>query len=214
MHDSALLSIQVGMPGVHDANAKPWESGIFKHPVSGRVWLDTLNLAGDAQQDLKVHGGPFRAVLLYSASHYPVWRAELDLPDFPYGAFGENLTISYWTETTAALGDIYELGEARIQVTQPRQPCWKLARRWGLKDLTARVAATGWGGWYARVLQPGYIEAGDALKLTERLYPEMTIARLNALINQDIDDPEALALLADAEPLTPGWRQHFAKLAG
>ncbi|HEX2622088.1 MAG TPA: MOSC domain-containing protein [Phototrophicaceae bacterium] len=210
-----LLSIQVGLPKTHmEADAisnKPWESGIFKAPVTGKIGLGALNLAGDGQQDLRVHGGPFRAVLAYSAEHYPIWREELQMPNLPYGAFGENFTVSGLDENTVSIGDIFELGGVLIQVTQPRQPCWKLARRWGIKDLTARVYDKGWGGWYHRVLQEGYVEAGMTLRMVDRPYPEFTIERVNALMNEWMDEPEVLAVLAEMEPLSPGWRTHFAE---
>lgn len=216
MTTATILSIQVGLPAEHGADTisnKTWESGIFKFPVTGRVWLDELNLAGDGQQDLNNHGGPYRAVLGYGAVHYPVWRDELARADLPYGAFGENLTLSDLTEETVCLGDVYAVGETRLQVAQPRQPCWKLARRWGIKDLTARVEARGWGGWYHRVLQTGYIEAGDTYELLERPYPAYPISRLNALLRGREVNVEAFAELAGIAELSPGWREAFARFA-
>jgi MOSC domain-containing protein YiiM len=220
MNTPTLLSIQVGLPkrrgivGSDHSMERPWQSGIFKELISGPIWLDKLNLAGDGQADLKNHGGPFRAVLGYSAEHYSVWRDELQIPDLPYGAFGENFTISDLDEEAVSIGDIYAIGDVRIQVTQPRQPCWKLARRWNKKDLTARVYDHGWGGWYLRVLQEGYVEAGQPVKLLERPFPQYNVAYVYALMNEWIEDREALAALAEVEPLSPGWRSHFASLAG
>ncbi len=160
------------------------------------MWLGALNLDGDGQADLDNHGGPFRAALGYGGDHYPIWREELARPDLPFGAFGENFTFSELTEETVCLGDVYVIGEARLQVTQPRQPCWKLARRWGMKDLTARVYEKGWGGWYHRVLQEGYVEAGMPVTLVERRYPQFSVFHVNALMNEWIDDPHAAAALA------------------
>ncbi len=211
---AVLLSVQVGLPAQHGADSisdKTWESGIFKYPVTGRIWLDTLNLHGDAQQDLKNHGGVNRAVLAYGAAHYHDWRIELGKADFPHGAFGENLTVSELTEESVYLGDVYAVGEARIQVTQPRWPCWKLARRWDIKDLTARVEHKGWGGWYQRVLQPGYLQAGDAYTLLERPYPQYSIALINDLMAGRNDNPTLLAELAQVEALSPEWRGTFAR---
>ncbi len=204
------------MPAQHGADGvskKTWESGIFKYPVSGPVWLDSLNLAGDGQQDLHNHGGPYRAALAYGAVHYPVWRETLG-HDLPYGAFGENFTVTELTEATVCLGDVYALGEARLQVAQPRRPCWKLARRWGIKDLTARVAEKGWGGWYHQVLQTGYVQAGDTYRLLERPYPQYPISLLNDLIAERHQDRRACAGLAEVEALTPSWRDYYAQLAG
>lgn len=209
MHEPTVLSIQVGMPAEHGADAlskKPWQSGIFKFPVQGRVWLDTLNLVGDGQQDLDNHGGPFRAVLTYSAGHYETWRTELARLNFPYGAFGENLTITELDETSVFLGDIYAVGESVVQVTQPRMPCWKLARRWGIKDLTARVDAHQWGGWYQRVLQTGHIQAGDTYRLIERPYPQFSIRSIYQMIKVGGAPPDILETLSKIEAFTPSWR--------
>lgn len=210
-----ILSIQVGKPADHGADAvsdQPWRSGIFKYPVTGRVWLGSLNLVGDGQENLKVHGGPFRALLVYAAAHYPEWRAELEQPDLPYGAFGENFTVTELTEETVCLGDVYKVGEALIRVAQPRQPCFKIARRWGIKDLTARVERKGWGGWYNTVLQEGYVQAGDTLTLVERPYPAYTVRFVDALITEKTKNPQAAAELAQIEALTDEWRVGFARI--
>ncbi len=211
-----MLSIQVGLPTEHGADpvaTTPWQSGIVKLPVEGPVWLDTLNLAGDGQDDLVNHGGPWRAVLAYSAAHYTVWRIELGCETLPYGGFGENFTVSVVSEDEVCLGDIYAVGAARLQVTQPRAPCWKLARRWGTKDLTARVEARGWGGWYHRVLQTGFVQAGTGYTLVERRYPQWTIARLNRLKTGREIDLSAFRELAVLDELSPGWREMFAKMS-
>jgi MOSC domain-containing protein YiiM len=219
MNTPILLSIQVGKParrggvGSDDPMQRPWLSGIFKEPVSGAVRLNSLNLEGDGQADLKNHGGLFRAVLGYSADHYPIWREELNKPDLPYGAFGENFTISGLDENKVSIGDIFAIGDIRLQVTQPRQPCWKLARRWQLKDLTARVDTHGWGGWYHRVLQEGMVEAGVPVMLLERPYPAFTIAFVSALMTERIENPQAAYELSQIEPLTPTWREAFAQRA-
>lgn len=216
MNTATLLSIQVGMPKERGADARsrqPWTSGIFKTPVAGSVRLNLLNLEGDGQADLQNHGGPYRAVLCYSAEHYPIWRDELKMPDLPYGAFGENFTIAGLDEESVCIGDIYALGEVKIQVTQPRQPCWKLARRWGMRDLTARVFNHGWGGWYCRVLQEGMVEAGLPVTLLERPYPNHSVLDVYALMNEWVEDANALESLAQCEPLSPGWRREFAQRA-
>ena len=156
-----LVSIQVGLPrfygrpGADDPMDRPWETGFFKQPVDGPRWLGRTNLAGDGQADLVNHGGPDKAVLCYAASHYPGWRGELDRPELPHGAFGENFTIEGLTEETVCVGDTYRLGGAIVQVSQPRQPCWKLAWRWRLKELTALVERSGRTGWARRVAQRG-----------------------------------------------------------
>src|SRR5262249_49896133 len=117
------------------------------------------------------------------------------------------------TEETVCLGDIYAIGETQVQVTQPRLPCWKLARRWQMKALTARVQEHGWGGWYHRVLKEGYVEAGMAVQLYERPYPKYSIFKLYALMYQWIDDSDMAAALSEIEALSPGWRERFADYA-
>jgi MOSC domain-containing protein YiiM len=206
----SLVSIQAGLPAErpYKDEGGVWESGIFKAPVAGPVRLNTTNLEGDGQADLKNHGGMFRAVLGYAASHYPAWRDELEMPDLPYGAFGENFTISELTEETVCLGDIYSIGdEAVLQVSQPRSPCWKLAQRWGIKDLADRVHKSNRGGWYHRVIQEGMVEAGMPITLIERPHPKFNIAFIVALQRHWIIDPEAALALSEIEALTPNWRR-------
>ena len=211
-----LLSIQVGLPrefgveGAPDPMDRPWTTGFFKEPVDGPVWLGRTNLAGDGQADRKNHGGPDKAVLAYSADHYPLWRTELNRPDFPYGAFGENFTIADLSETNVCIGDVYAIGEVRVQVSQPRQPCWKIARRWHIKDLTARVHETGRTGWYLRVLTGGYVEAGTPVVLLERPFPQWTVARATEVMNRRREDPDAAAELAACPLLSAVWRETLA----
>jgi MOSC domain-containing protein YiiM len=212
MTTPTLLSLQVGAPAERGADRiakSAWTSGIFKAPVSGPVWLGKTNLVGDGQADLKNHGGPDRAVLAYGASRYPAWREELAIPDLPYGAFGENFTISELTEETVCLGDIYTIGDVQVQVSQPRYPCWKLARRWQIKQLTDLVLKKAQGGWYNRVLNEGYAEAGAPVTLVERPYPQHPVGRVFALMCEWIEDADATAELAQMEALSVGWRRVF-----
>ena len=143
--EARISSLQVGKPQTlgDGVSANPtfgrWSTGIFKQPVGGRVWLGETNLEGDGQADLTVHGGPDKAVLVYAASHYPDWRHELGIEEFSSGAFGENFTVEGTTEDDTCLGDVFQIGEAKVQVAQPRMPCWKLARKWQRPDLPALV---------------------------------------------------------------------------
>jgi MOSC domain-containing protein YiiM len=207
-----LVSIQVGLPAVHgepgavDPLDQPWRTGFFKTPVSGPVWLGRLNLAGDGQANLRVHGGADKAVLAYAASHYPLWRAELDLPDMPYGAFAENFTIAGQDEAQVCLGDVYAIGSARVQVSQPRQPCANITHRWKLPGLTQRVEATGRHGWYLRVLEEGEVEAGEPIVLLERPSPEWTVARATRAMRQRTTDRVQAAALLTVPTLSDAWR--------
>ncbi|HJS59493.1 MAG TPA: MOSC domain-containing protein [Vicinamibacteria bacterium] len=149
-----------------------WTTAFFKEPVLGPVWVENRGREGDQHADPRFHGGSEKAVLAYSADHSPAWRAELGL-EMPFGAFAENLTIAGLDETSVRLGDVFDRGEARLQVTQPRGPCVKIARRWERRDLTARVVRT---GWYLRVLVEGHVESGDPVRLVERLEGTPSVA--------------------------------------
>ncbi len=218
MARSTLLSVQVGKPIEQDADNlsdKSWQSSIFRTPVEGPVWLSKTNLEGNQQADTQNHGGPFMAVLVYNAEHYPVWREELNLPDLVYGGFGENFTVSELTETTVCIGDTYQIGESvMVEVSQPRLPCWKLNRRWAIEDLTKRVDNKRWPGWYFRVLKEGYVEAGQPLTLLMRPYPQYTIDRVFGLMNKWENHPAALVELAGLESISPEWRGRFAERSG
>lgn len=185
-----IASIQVGLPqtyGSPDAvnpHNRLWTTGFFKQPVIGQVWVEWENLQGDGQADLRVHGGIDKAVMAYSGDHYPAWQAELGLDSIPGGAFGENLTIAGLTETGVCLGDVWQAGSVRLQVSQPRQPCWKLGRRWQNNLLPKLVVKSGRSGWYFRVVETGEIEAGTELILVDRPHPQWTIARANEAMYQ------------------------------
>ena len=171
-----LVSIQVGQPQTYHDDQGTWETSFFKVPVQGTIFLGALGLEGDAVADRKHHGGPDQAVLLYSADHYALWRVELDV-DLPSGALAENLTVSGIDENTVYIDDIYQVGPVKLRVTRPRIPCWKIARRWNLPDLTKRVTQTGRTGWYCRVLQEGEIEAGLPVELCSRSDTGQTVAQ-------------------------------------
>lgn len=181
---ATLVSIQVGLPrslgqevGLPQALKRPWVSAIFKEPVAGPVMLRSTNLDGDRQGDPRIHGGTEMAVLCYSADHYPEWRARLGIDEMGPGGFGENFTISGQDELSVCIGDVYEVAEARVQVSQPRGPCYKISYRWRRPDLLGMVEATGRHGWYLRVLQEGMVHPGLAVNLLERPNPGWTVRR-------------------------------------
>jgi MOSC domain-containing protein YiiM len=214
MQDVAkILSIQVGLsqtygdPAARDAENKVWTTAFFKLPVAGKVRLRRLGLEGDEQADLRVHGGPDKAVLAYSHDHYPFWRTLLNTPDLPVGAFGENLTVDGVSEKTVCIGDLWRVGEGVVQVSQPRQPCWKLARRWQIPELPKLVVRTGFCGWYLRVIEDGIMEAGMEMELLQRPHPEWTLDRANqALYNRQFS-AEAGYELAELSELSAAWRE-------
>jgi MOSC domain-containing protein YiiM len=179
-----LVSIQVGKPRFHGPDvglAEPldhrWHSAFVKEPVRGPVLLRRTNLEGDRQADPRVHGGPEMAVLCYSADHYPLWRKELGIAEMGPGGFAENFTIGGQDELTVCIGDVYAVGAATVQVSQPRGPCYKISYRWRRPDLLARCEKNGRHGWYLRVLQEGVVEAGRPVDLLERPNPAWSIRR-------------------------------------
>lgn len=214
-----IEQIMVGKPQIFgrkealNAMDGEWESGIVKLPVIGKVWASKTQLEGDGQADLKNHGGPEKAIFAYSSSHYAYWQNKLKREDIGPGAFGENLAVSYMTEAELCIGDTFQVGEAIVQVSQPRQPCWKPARRWETKELALLIQQQGLTGWYFRVLKEGYMEAGNSMKLLERPYPEWTIAKCNEIMHFEKEDLKIAAKLAACELLAPSWRDTLAKRA-
>ncbi|HEY2589173.1 MAG TPA: MOSC domain-containing protein [Tepidisphaeraceae bacterium] len=219
MSEPVLLSIQVGMPrangvaGAADPMDQPWFSGFYKAPVAGPVRVGRLNLAGDGQADLSAHGGPDRPILAYCAEHYDRWREERVIDDAPFGSFGENFTVSGHHESEVCIGDQYAVGPVRLEVSQPRQPCWKLARRWRNKGIPALVIRHDRGGWYLRVLEQGTVEAGMGVQLLDRPFPQWTIARANHLLRHGMEDPQTCRALAACPAISADWRQYLNKRA-
>jgi MOSC domain-containing protein YiiM len=190
----------------------PTVSGIDKRPVSGPQRVERLGLVGDEQADLRVHGGEDKAVLCYAWSNHDHWRGVL--PDQPMlhaaGAFGENLSIDGLDEHDVCIGDRWRIGSALFAVTQGRQPCFKLNLRLGIADMAARVQASLRTGWYLRVLEPGWVEAGDACERIDRPHPAHTVASVMAMIRDRETRPDRLEAVL-ALPLPPSWRQLFER---
>ena len=212
---SVLRSLQVGLPksygqaGAEDPFDRPWTTGFFKDPVEGPVFLSRLGLEGDGVADTRWHGGPEMAVLAYCAEHYPVWRSETGLDAMAGGGFGENLTISGLDEAGVCIGDIYDIGDARVQVSVPRAPCRHIDRRWRTKGLCDASRANGRVGWYSRVLEEGAVEAGQEVLLIERPLPQWSVQRVHEVRHHDKTNLEAAAELAACELLSEEWRGYF-----
>lgn len=219
MNEPVINRIMVGKPqtlGRKDAKHpmdREWTTGIFKHTVKGKVWAGETNLEGDGQGDLKNHGGKEKAIFVYPASHYADWQKNLQRDDFTVGAFGENFSVSNQTETDVCIGDVFRTRDVLVQVSQPRQPCWRPARRWRIKDLAIRIQNLGLTGWYLRVLQEGWVQEGDVLHLEDRPYPEWTVAKCNDVMHHQKNNLELAARLADCELLAPRWRDRLRKRA-
>jgi MOSC domain-containing protein YiiM len=208
-----LLSIQValpqwhGTPGAEHPLDQPWQSSFFKQPVTGEIQLNWDSLAGDGQADRENHGGPDKAVLAYSADHYDDWKTRLKLASFPHGAFGENLTLAGITERDVCLGDVWKIGACKFEVSQPRQPCWKLARRWRIKDLPAQVVETGRTGWYLRIQSIGTLVAGQSVELLERPNPTWSVERANQIFYFQKADQAASRALFEVTHLAASWKE-------
>jgi MOSC domain-containing protein YiiM len=211
-----IVSIQTGRATAYvhqghvDGEPSAWTTGFFKTPIAGPVRVTRLGLAGDEQADRENHGGPDKAVLAYSAEHYPGWRSHLGQPEMPYGGFGENLTISGLDERIVCVGDRFQAGDLLLEVTQPRQPCWKMSRRWQIADLARQVIANGKSGWYQRVLEEGELSAGSEIELIHRPHPAWTIARASDLMHHKKHDLAAAADLALLPELSAAWKQALA----
>jgi MOSC domain-containing protein YiiM len=211
-----LVSVQVGTPrtvGVPDAEdrmERAFTSAIWKSPVAGPVHAGPLGLAGDAVAEMDVHGGIDQAVLMYAASHYPLWTAELGRHLDP-GAFGENLTVEGLDEDTVCIGDLLEVGPVRFEVSHPRSPCSTLARRHQIPDMIAIVRQNGRSGWYLRVLIEGSVEAGQPVRLLDRPNPAWTIRRAAGAMLHRHRRPAEAAELARCPALSEEWRIRLTK---
>ncbi len=187
-------------------------SAIAKLPLDGLVHVHALGLDGDEQAERRVHGGPDKALHCYPWAHYPVWRADLPRCSVLHapGAFGENLSVEDIDEHGVCIGDHWCIGSMVCEVSQGRQPCFKLNLRFGVPDMAARVQTSLRAGWYLRVLEPGSLRAGDAILLVARPYPQHTIGSLLALVRDRVTDPTALASVLNL-PLPPSWRKLFER---
>jgi MOSC domain-containing protein YiiM len=204
-----IISINVGRPRVVMRNGEPVSTGIFKEPVTGRVRLRTLNLDGDRQADLSVHGGPYKAVYVYPVEHYEYWRRELPEMHLPLGMFGENFTTEGLNESETYIGDMFSVGSARVMVTQPRMPCYKLGIRFGRNDIIKRFLASGRSGFYLSVLQEGEVGEGDEIALTEKAENSVRVSDITRLYAKDRTDVETLRRAILVEALPESWRDYF-----
>ena len=213
----AVATLRARLTGAALPYTRPGSrSGIAKQPRSGPVAVSTLGLEGDEQGDPRVHGGPDKAVHCYTFSHYPYWRRELAgnataqaLLAQP-GAFGENFSIDGLDEASICIGDQWQVGSARFEISQGRQPCWKLNDRFAVPDMALRVQTSLRAGWYLRVLQAGQVQAGDTVWLLARPHPDWSIARLLRTIAERDCAPETLRQILQL-PLPPSWHKLFAR---
>lgn len=204
-----VVSVNVGKPREVEWKGKIVSTSIFKEPVTGRVAMRRLNLDGDRQADLSVHGGPEKAVYVYPAEHYQFWRNEFPNMELPWSMFGENLTVEGLQEDTVNIGDQFRIGSARVVVTQPRMPCYKLGIKFKRDDILKRFLVSGRSGFYLAVLEEGEVEAGDPITLIKRNENGVTVADITRLYTSDKHNMAALRKAVAVEALPEGWREYF-----
>ena len=209
-----LISVNVGLPREVAWHGVQVTTGIFKEPVLGRVMLRKLNLDGDRQADLSVHGGEHKAVYAYPIEHHEYWRSELPGVVLPFGMFGENFTVEGLTEAQVNVGDRFRVGDAELVVTQPRLPCYKLGIKFGRDDMVKRFLASGRTGVYFSVAREGTVIAGDEISLIAKSEGNLTvpdITRLYVSKNYGPADLELLRYASQYEAVPESWRRYFAE---
>ena len=204
-----IISLNVGKPELVIVNDQPVSTSIFKEPIADRVMLRTLNLDGDRQADLSVHGGRDKAVYVYPSEHYLFWKHELPEMELPWGMFGENLTTTGLLETETHIGDRFRVGSAEVKVTQPRMPCYKLAIRFERNDIIKRFLVSERTGFYLSVLKEGEVGAGDEFELLERNTADVRVVDVIRLYSSDKRDLDLLRRAIASESLPNSWREHF-----
>ena len=207
-----LLSVNVGLPREVEWNRRTIRTSIFKAPVSGRVPVRKLNLDGDQQSDLTVHGGVDKAIYVYPSEHYRFWREELPGVDLEWGAFGENFTTEGGLDDKSVyIGDRFRIGSAEFVVTQPRMPCFKLGIRFGRADIIKRFLHSGRNGFYFAVAQEGEVAAADSIELLKRDENGIAIADIVDLYTADAAKQDLLQRVSELAALPENWRAYFRK---
>jgi MOSC domain-containing protein YiiM len=204
-----LISVNVGLPRAVNWNDQTVMTGIFKEPVGGPVMLRTLNLDGDRQADLSVHGGVSKAVYAYPAEHYEYWKRELPDMQLPYGMFGENFSTEGLAEDTVNVGDRFRVGESELMVTEPRMPCYKLGIKFGRADILKKFLASRRTGFYFAVLKEGRVKAGDSMELLSKDTNKIAVAEITRLYAFEKNDVEMLQRVVKLEALSESWRDYF-----
>jgi len=204
-----VLSLNVAVPRTVVWKGHEVRTGIFKEPVDGPVMMRRLNLDGDRQADLTVHGGPAKAVYVYPSEHYPLWKSELPEMILPWGMFGENLTTEGLNEEETHIGDQFRIGEAIVMVTQPRTPCYKLAVKFERDDMLKRMLTNGRSGFYVSVIQQGEVRSGDTIERVHDDPEGISVAEINTLYRDGGKDANLLRRAANLEALPEGWRDYL-----
>ncbi|HLJ57560.1 MAG TPA: MOSC domain-containing protein [Chthonomonadaceae bacterium] len=206
-----VVSVNVGLPREVDYRGNRFATGIYKAPVEGRIAVRRLNLDGDRQADLTVHGGPDKAVYAYPIEHYPAWRGLLGADDLPPGAFGENLTVEGLTEGELSIGDRLRIGSAEFVVTQPRSPCYKLAAKFDRQKIVREMLESGMSGFYLSVAVEGELGAGDPVEIVSQDRHAVRVAELNALLLGKWQDRALMERAVRVNGLAAVWREMMAE---
>lgn len=209
-----IVSVNVGLPRGVMWNGQAVQTGIFKEPATGPVMLRRLNLDGDRQADLSVHGGPTKVAYVYPSEHYSYWSDELPGQELPYGAFGENFTTEGLDEEAVVIGDVFRIGKARVVVTEPRMPCFKLAIRFARADMLKRFLKSQRTGFYFGVVEEGEVQAGDEITLISRDEQGLKLADVTRLYTTDRKNAALLAKASTTEALPESWRGYFRSQLG
>jgi MOSC domain-containing protein YiiM len=204
-----VISVNVGLPRAVAWKGRTVVTGIFKEPVVGRIAVKRLNLEGDRQADLTVHGGLEKAVYAYPAEYYPFWREQFPEMELPWGMFGENLTIEGLLDTTVHIGDHFQVGSAHLMVTQPRLPCYKLGLKFGRDDILKRFLQSELTGFYFAVLKEGEVAAGDPIRLLHRDEHQVQVTDITRLYRKDKHNLDLLRRAMAVEALPEAWRDYF-----
>ena len=204
-----IVSLNVGLPRRVVFNGQVVTTGIFKEPTDGHVMIRRLNLDGDKQADLTVHGGVDKAVYSYAAEHYDYWRGELPSMNLPWGMFGENFTTQGLLEDNVNIGDTLQVGSAKLMVTQPRMPCYKLGVRFGRMDIVRRFMASGRPGIYCKVLEEGEVVKGDKINIISKDKNNITVIDIVRMYNRDHRDIEIMKRAIKIMALPEGWKYEF-----
>lgn len=207
-----IISVNCGLPREVDWHGRNVTTSIYKEPVEGRIALRQLNLDGDQQSDLSVHGGRDKAVYCYPLEHYGYWKRELTGRALPMGVFGENLTIEGLTEEAVHIGDRFAIGSAEVVVTQPRLPCYKLGIRFGSDDMVKQFWESGRSGFYLAVTREGEVGAGDAVIRLSHLAESISVAAIFRLYAAKSYGPEDIRVVRQAlavDALSESWREYF-----
>ena len=205
-----LVSVNAGLPKEVPWNGKTVTTSIWKEPVPGPVHVSRLNIDGDGQSDLAVHGGADKAVYVYPSEHYEYWHRELPGMELPWGSFGENFTTEGPSEEFR-IGDRLSIGSAEFAITQPRLPCYKLAIRFGRPDIVKRFLRSNRTGFYLAVAREGEVRAGDPIRLSARAAGSLSVGDIVRLYETDTPDTETLKLASQLAGLPDSWRDYFRK---